>query len=138
MDLVDPLQKLSAGPVHFAYSGWAKVDIDSKSNPSPDESYLLIYRHPYSFEADSWIRAKKQSKKPVCHMNAGYSTGWCESSFNIQLAVAELSCRGRGDDECTFIMAPKNKIKKHIKTFFGFDYDPHLHSLFEPRKFRFK
>ena len=57
MNLTDPISKLAAGPVHFAYSGWAFVDILPESKPSPNDDYYLIYHHPYSFEADSWIRA---------------------------------------------------------------------------------
>ena len=61
MDVKEPISKLSAGPIHFAYSGWAFVDILKESNPSPDENFFLKFNHPYSFEADSWIKAKKKN-----------------------------------------------------------------------------
>src|SRR5262245_17828105 len=48
MGVADPIEKLSAGPIHFSYSGWAFVDISPESRPSPDEDYFLIYDHPYS------------------------------------------------------------------------------------------
>ena len=115
MKLKDPISKLSAGPVHFAYTGWAFVDILEESKPSPDENYFLKYHHPFSFEADSWIRAHKKAKFPVCIMNAGYSSGWCEASFGIPLTAVEISCRAKGDKHCTFIMAPPHKIDKYIK-----------------------
>src|SRR5688572_11041023 len=83
MNLTEPISRLSAGPIHFAYSGWAYVDILPESNPTPDENFYLFYNHPYSFEADSWIRAGKRSHTPICIMNAGYSSGWCEESFGI-------------------------------------------------------
>ncbi|RME21534.1 MAG: hypothetical protein D6806_14545, partial [Deltaproteobacteria bacterium] len=83
LGLTDPVQKLSTGPVHFAYCGWAYVDIHPSSHPSPDDDYYLRYDHPYSFEADSWLRAGKRSSQPVCVMNAGYSAGWCEESFGL-------------------------------------------------------
>ena len=57
MGLKDPVSKLSAGPVHFAYTGWAFVDILPESNPTPDENFFLKYHHPYSFEADSWLKS---------------------------------------------------------------------------------
>lgn len=117
MNLTDPLSKLSAGPVHFAYSGWAFVDILPESNPTADENFYLIYRHPYSFEADSWKRAGKQSPIPVCIMNAGYSSGWCSASFNIPLTAVEVSCTARGDEHCLFIMSPPNKIQEHLNRF---------------------
>ncbi|MBN4051452.1 PAS domain S-box protein [bacterium AH-315-M05] len=117
MGLTDPISKLSAGPVHFAYSGWAFVDILPESAPSPDENYFLTYHHPFSFEADSWIKAGKKSDFPVCIMNAGYSSGWCEESFDIPLTAVEITCKAKGDDNCTFIMAPPAKIEEHIKKY---------------------
>jgi PAS domain S-box-containing protein len=116
MKLKDPISKLSAGPVHFAYSGWAFVDILPESRPSPDENYYLKYHHPFSFEADSWLRAGKKSKVPVCIMNSGYSSGWCEESFGIPLTAVEITCRAKGDKHCTFIMAPPHKIGKYVKS----------------------
>lgn len=119
MKLKDPISKLSAGPVHFAYTGWAFVNILPESNPSPDDNYFIKYHHPYSFEADSWVRAKKKSNTPVCIMNAGYSSGWCEASFGISLTAVEISCRARGDKHCTFIMAPPHKIDMHLQKLDG-------------------
>jgi two-component sensor histidine kinase/predicted hydrocarbon binding protein len=115
MKLKDPISKLSAGPIHFAYSGWAFVDILPGSKPSPDENYYMKYHHPFSFEADSWIRSGKKSKVPVCIMNSGYSSGWCEESFGIPLTAVEISCRACGDQHCTFIMAPPDKIDSYVK-----------------------
>lgn len=114
MNLKDPVSKLSAGPVHFAYTGWAFVDILPESNPSPDDNFYLKYRHPYSFEADSWLRAGAKSEFPVCVMNAGYSSGWCEESFGIPLTAIEIECKARGDENCTFIMAPPHKIQDYL------------------------
>lgn len=114
MNLSDPIARLSAGPVHFAFSGWAFVDILPESSPSPDEHFCLHYRHPYSFEADSWIRDGKRADEPVCIMNAGYSSGWCEESFGIPLTAVEIKCIAKGDDCCQFIMAPPERIHEHI------------------------
>ncbi|MGV6860776.1 MAG: histidine kinase dimerization/phosphoacceptor domain -containing protein [Putridiphycobacter sp.] len=113
MNLKDPISKLSAGPVHFAYSGWAFVDIID-SNPTPDENYYLKYNHPYSFEAQSWLVKGIKSTVPVCTMNSGYSSGWCEESFGIPLTTVEISCKAKGDDTCTFIMAPPHKIQGYL------------------------
>ncbi len=115
MNLTDPIAKLSAGPVHFAYTGWAFVDILPESNPSPDDNYYLKYHHPYSFEAASWIKSGERSEFPVCIMNAGYSSGWCEASFGIPLTAVEISCRAKGDEHCTFIMAPPHRIHDYLE-----------------------
>lgn len=114
MHLKDPIEKLAAGPVHFAFTGWAYVDILPESRPSSNENYFLKFHHPFSFEADSWIRAGKKSKVPVCIMNSGYSSGWCEESFGFPLTAVEISCRAKGDAHCTFIMAPPDKIESYL------------------------
>lgn len=128
MNLTDPIAKLSAGPVHFAYSGWAFVEIFPESNPVADDSYYLIYSHPYSFEADSWIKSGKKSESPVCIMNSGYSSGWCEESFGIPLTAVEITCRAKGDEKCTFIMAPPHKIKEHLQK-----YSEQVQQHFQPK-----
>ena len=117
MNLTDPISKLAAGPVHFAYTGWAYVDILPESSPTPDEDCLLIYNHPFSFEANSWMEAGQKTNVPVCIMNAGYSSGWCEESFGLPLTSVEISCKARGDDNCTFIMAPPHRIKDRVKEY---------------------
>lgn len=114
MDVKDSISKLSAGPIHFAYSGWAKVEISEESNPEPNDNFFLKYNHPYSFEAETWITKGIQSSEPVCIMNAGYSSGWCEQSFGIPLTAVEISCRAKGDANCTFVMAPPSKIKNFL------------------------
>lgn len=115
MKLTDPVQKLSAGPVHFAYTGWANVEILPESVPSPDDNYFLKFYHHNSFEAQSWIKAKRKSDIPVCTMNCGYSSGWCEESFSIPLTTVELTCEAQGAEHCTFIMAPPHKIHEYLE-----------------------
>jgi predicted hydrocarbon binding protein len=118
MNLTDPISKLSAGPVHFSYCGWALVEIREESNPVADENFVLIYDHPYSFEADSWLRAERKSDMAVCIMSAGYSSGWCEESFGVELTSIEVLCRGKGDASCTFVMAPPSRIEQCIHEYF--------------------
>jgi PAS domain S-box-containing protein len=114
MNLAEPIEKLSAGPIHFSHSGWAFVDILPESNPSPDENYCLIYDHPFSFESDAWIRSGRQADFPICVMNAGYSSGWCQESFGVSLVASEIMCKAKGDQACRFIMAHPSKIESYI------------------------
>lgn len=114
MNLKDPIEKLSAGPVHFAYTGWANVEILPDSHPTPNEDFLLRFHHHNSFEAQSWKKAKRKSNEPVCIMNCGYSAGWCEESFGIPLTTVEVSCEAKGDEHCTFVMAPTHLIQNHL------------------------
>jgi len=105
---------LSAGPVHFAFVGWAYVEIFPESTPTNDENYLLLYDHPFSFEANSYIEAGIEVNRPVCHMNAGYSSGWCQVAFGIDLVAKEISCRAKGDDKCLFVMGHSSRINEHV------------------------
>lgn len=113
-NISDPLEKLSLGPTHFAYMGWAFVAIDAASRPVPNENYFLLYDHPFSFESDAWVRRGRRSESPVCAMNAGYSSGWCEESFGIPLIAAEITCRAAGAETCRFIMAPPWRMNEHL------------------------
>ncbi len=117
MNLVDPISRLSTGPVHFAYAGWAFVDISDESRPSPDENFFIKFDHPFSFEADAWMRIGQKPLHPVCIMNAGYSSGWCEQSFGVDLTAVEISCKAVGDDSCTFIMAPPHRIREYLERY---------------------
>jgi signal transduction histidine kinase len=121
MGLSDPIARLSAGPVHFAHAGWAFVEIDPASRPSADSDFYLLYEHPYSFEADAWIRSGKRRDFAACIMNAGYSSGWCEASFGLELASAEVLCRAKGDASCRFVMAPPHRIDERVHAYFSDD-----------------
>ena len=113
----DPTMKLALGPTHFAHTGWAFVDIFPESAPTMDEEYFLTYDHPYSFEAASYLEAEIETKRPVCHMNAGYSSGWCQVSFEVELKAEELTCRAKGDDQCIFVMAHPKKFDEKVRAF---------------------
>ena len=110
----DPIERLSTGPVHFAFSGWASVDLHPESCPSPDESFFTAFDHPSSFEAHEWLKTGEVTDHPVCIMSAGYASGWCEESYGFPLIAIETECRAMGDDRCHFIMAPPSRIEEHL------------------------
>jgi diguanylate cyclase (GGDEF)-like protein/PAS domain S-box-containing protein len=115
MGVDDPIERLSAGPVHFAFSGWAFVVIDPSSRPTPDDDFYLAFEHPFSFESHAWLEKNRTSPTPVCVMNAGYSSGWCEESFGLPLVAAEIECVAAGGDHCRFVMAPPSRIEDHLR-----------------------
>jgi two-component system cell cycle sensor histidine kinase/response regulator CckA len=117
LGVTDPIAKLSMGPVHFSHAGWAFVDISPESSPAPDQNYYLLYDHPQSFEADSWRKLEKRASAPMCVMNGGYSTGWCEVSFGLDLVAREILCRAKGDACCRFIMAPPGRIDDRVDAY---------------------
>jgi two-component system, cell cycle sensor histidine kinase and response regulator CckA len=116
MHLVDPHERLAAGPVHFAHTGWASVEILPGSRPVPNDEFYLYYDHPYSFEADAWLAAGDRSEFPVCTMNAGYSGGWCQESYGVRLVACEVLCRARGDDVCRFVMGHPDRIEGYLES----------------------
>lgn len=109
-NVVAPPEKLSAGPVHFAYSGWAFVNIFNSSRPAPDDTYFLHYEHPNTFESEIYKAKGRKAEKPVCQFSAGYSAGWCSEAFGIEVHAREIKCIAAGDDRCEFIMAPFEKL----------------------------
>jgi diguanylate cyclase (GGDEF)-like protein len=123
MGVTDPIERLSAGPIHFAFSGWASVRILPESRPSADDDYLLVFDHPFSFESHAWIERERHSDTPVCIMSAGYSSGWCAESFGIPLVSAEIECVAAGGSHCRFIMAPPSRIEEHLARRIAVDGD---------------
>ncbi len=117
LNITDPLEKLSLGPVHFSHSGWAFVDIKPESAPVPNENFLLIYDHPYSFEAEAWLQQGKHTTRCMCHMSSGYSSGWSEESYGLKLVAREVLCRAKGDPFCRFLMAPPQKIEAVVRDY---------------------
>lgn len=110
----DPIDRLVAGPVYFAFTGMARVEILPLSKPTPDEDYILVYYHHYSFEAESYLAHDEKTRHPVCFMSAGYSAGWCSVAFGLDLKAEELSCRAMGGERCLFVMAPPRKLVQRI------------------------
>jgi uncharacterized protein len=117
LNITDPHMKLALGPVHFAHVGWAFVDIFAESAPSPDENFFLTYSHPYSFEAHAHLDHGLRSKVPVCSMNSGYSSGWCEASYGVELEAQEITCRAMGHPDCIFVMAPPKAIGGFVRQY---------------------
>jgi predicted hydrocarbon binding protein len=115
--LKDPLEKLAAGPVYFAYSGWAFVELLPSSRPVPDEECFVTYNHPGSFEAEYYIMEKKKADHPICFINAGYSAGWTAECFGLPLEAREVTCQAKGDEHCTFVLTHRNKMLERLEKF---------------------
>ena|GEM_PF-2417141 len=114
LDLDTPIECLSAGPLHFAFTGWAKVQILEGSNPVANEDFILRYRHLESFEAEAWVRERGYSNEAVCAMSAGYSSGWCSGCYGIDLTAIEMTCSAKkGEEHCEFVMAPPSKMYQY-------------------------
>ncbi len=108
--LQDPMAKFGFGPTYFSFSGWAFVNLLYPTNPKPDETFLLVFANQQSFEAEGFQAERKTTQKPICHITAGYLTGWCEESFGIPLETRELFCSAKGEGLDLFIMTHRKRI----------------------------
>ena len=108
--LKDSMEKFGFGPTYFSFAGWAFVNLLHPANPAPDETFVLVFANQGSFEAESFVAEGEQTQKAICHINAGYLTGWCEESFGIPLETRELFCSARGDPLDLFLMTHRKKI----------------------------
>lgn len=107
------IERLAAGPVHFAHAGWALVDILSDSAPAMDDSYFLHYYHPNTFESEVLRDQGRRLYACGCLFSAGYSAGWCSEAFRVEVHGREIRCLSRGDAACEFIMAPSEHLDRH-------------------------
>ena len=113
MNVTDPMDKLSAGPIQFSYRGFAFVNLFPECRPSADENCFFIYDHPNSFELEPLDGAEKPTK-PVCNFNAGYSAGFVTTSFGIPVEAREIMCKAMGGKACRFVMAHRDRIMDHL------------------------
>jgi hypothetical protein len=115
--VTDPAEKLSTGPVHFAHTGWAFVDIFADSKPTPDQSYFLHYQHPNTFESEIYQHKGLRATHPICFFSAGYSAGWCSEAYGLEVHAREIRCSAAGQERCEFIMAPFDKLDGYQREF---------------------
>lgn len=113
LGLTDGIARLASGPVHFAYAGWAFVEIYEDSVPATGDDYFLHYSHPNTFETEVRRARGMTSTECVCLFSAGYSAGWCSAAFGIEVHAREIRCLARGDTRCEFVMAPKDRLDDH-------------------------
>ncbi|MCM3767788.1 XylR N-terminal domain-containing protein [Neobacillus niacini] len=55
-----------------------------------------------SFEANEHIKHHGVSELPVCHTLIGYASGYMSTVCKTSVIVKEISCIGKGDQECSF------------------------------------
>jgi predicted hydrocarbon binding protein len=115
LHVTDGVERLSAGPIHFAHAGWAFVEILEDSAPATDDSYYLHYYHPNTFESEVLASLGRRTTQCACLFSAGYSAGWCSEAFGLDVHGREVRCTARGDAKCEFIMAPAARLDEREK-----------------------
>nr|WP_263323467.1 V4R domain-containing protein [Neobacillus sp. Marseille-Q6967] len=60
-----------------------------------------------SYEAEEHIKRLGQSHGPVCHTLIGYASGFMSTIFGETLIAKEVTCVGKGDAGCGWVIKPK-------------------------------
>ena len=55
-----------------------------------------------SLEASQWLRKRGRSEEPVCHILAGWASGYASACLGGEVWVRETSCRAQGHPHCRF------------------------------------
>jgi predicted hydrocarbon binding protein len=98
------LFRILAGPFFFAWAGYGDVDL-LEADIRTDPGFRVLWETEDSFSAREALR--EGLKRRVCHLQAGYSAGWCTEASGIPLAAKELACRAEGVRACRFLIAPE-------------------------------
>lgn len=113
LDDGDGIARLASGPIHFAYCGWAFVEILDDSAPAGGDDFFLHYTHPNTFESEVIATRGDRSSDCACVFSAGYSAGWCSHAFEAELHAREIRCSARGDSRCEFVMSLNHRLDEH-------------------------
>jgi predicted hydrocarbon binding protein len=84
----------------FSRFGWLYLD---SIEEDADKNEIRIILHN-NFESRQY---QKKSDDPVCYFTRGYLCGFVEVAFGMEaMRCDEVSCEGRGDDHCEFLIKP--------------------------------
>jgi len=75
-----------------------------------------------SYEAEEHIKHLGVSNDPVCHTLSGFASGFMTTIFGEPLLSREISCVGKGDSECRWVMKPKKEWEKELQDEHELDY----------------
>lgn len=133
MGLENPIEKMAVGPIYFAHTGLGRVQILPETVMSFDDELVIHFRHKNAIEAESWRSRGAVLDAPGCVLACGYSSGWCQGSFERDMVAVEVTCVAAGDEHCQFIMAPPSEIERHVAAFGSRHklYIPKLHGRVE-------
>lgn len=94
-DSLDALTKRIAG---MSLLGWGRLGVVVEDAAS--------HRYLVSLENSPIAEAYGDSKKPVCHLLAGWIAGTAQSVFGRNLLCEEIACRSQGKARCEFRLRP--------------------------------
>lgn len=68
-----------------------------------------------SYEAEEHLKQLGKSKSPVCHTLIGYSSGFMSTVGSEPLLAKEVTCVGKGDSECRWILRTQKEWESEIQ-----------------------
>ena len=118
IDAGDHAYRLLTGPFHLAWAGYADVDL-LVWEPRLDERFAILWESDNSFSARE-AAADDPHPARACHLQAGYSAGWCSAATGLLHEASELACRAEGVSHCRFLIAHTERMHERI-------VDPRFH-----------
>jgi PAS domain S-box-containing protein len=99
-------ETLRLGPLLHAFEGVAGVRTDRLDHDPVAGTFAMEGAWLGSYEAEQHLRLFPPAAEPVCRTLAGYATGFATAALGRELLCTEVACRGSGDAECRWSIAP--------------------------------
>ncbi len=104
------------GPILHIQNGHIK-GIKHECSYELDEHSRIQYFFSFgtwidSYEAGEHINRFGLSNGPVCHTLIGFASGFMTTIFGEPVLAREVTCVGKGDPECRWVMKPKKEWDK--------------------------
>ncbi len=94
----DALAVLTKRIAAMSLLGWGRLDVVVED--------AATHRYLVSLENSPLAEAYGDSKKPVCHLLAGWIAGAAQSALGQNLLCEEIACRSQGKARCEFRLRP--------------------------------
>ena len=111
IDTTDLLYRMLAGPFHLAWAGYGDVDL-LVLEPHLDDRFALLWESDHSCSARE--AADEQYRTRACHVQAGYSAGWCTEATQLPVETRELACRAEGVEHCRFLIGHTDRMQSQV------------------------
>lgn len=99
-------EALRMGPLLHAFEGVTRV-VPGRLEYDPAEgSFFMEGTWEESYEADQHLRLFGTATEAVCRTLTGYASGFASTVVGRDLLCTESACRGRGDRNCSWTIAP--------------------------------
>lgn len=109
------LEELPTAQVHaslieaWATQGWGRLSLNL-NDIKQGLIYAKVSNTPF---AEVFKKSGRDAKgMPVDHLIAGALAGMFAHASNAEIAAHEISCEGRGDDHCFFVVGLAERVKE--------------------------